>query len=836
MSPASESDLPDTALSAADYQAALARAYELPLADVLTLLSGRDYWHTEAVGKARTLQMTDGPHGIRKQLGNQTTSDLGNSAPAVCYPTASALAASWNPALLREIGEMLGREARAAGVDVLLGPGINLKRSPLCGRNFEYFSEDPLLSGDLGAAWITGIQSQGVGASLKHFAANNQEYRRMSIDAVVDERALRELYLVSFEKAVKEAQPWTVMAAYNGLNGRHCCESPSLLKGILRRDWGYDGLIVSDWGAVSDRPAAFRSGLDLEMPGIAALTTPALEVALLDGTVQEDEVRRAAARVLQLVARADLAQAAFVPQSFDPAEAHALAYKAAVQGSVLMKNETLADGSGPLLPIAPLAQGQRLAVIGAFAARPRYQGAGSSQLVPRQLDLPLAALCEEFGAAQVDYAPGYPRLGDKSDPQLLAEALALADAAEVVVVFVGLPEAFEVEGIDRHHLGLPGSHNQLVEELLARHNKVVVVLQGGAPTELLWAERAPAILNAYLGGQAGGSAIAALLSGRENPSGRLAESWAGPLEHWPSSDQFPGGPRTVEYRESLLVGYRYFDRVEVQAPVAFPFGHGLSYTQFRYSDARPAPDGLSVTFTVTNVGTRTGAEVAQLYLHRAQETSAVLRPGQALTAYARIELAAGESQQVTLSLPPRAFAHYDPFWGRWRTEAGEWEVRIGSSSRDIRVRYKLEVAGEEGLQDDLPDSYRHLGFPLQVPRTDFEQLYRRPLPSNHDYRTGQYTAHTPLDAMQEHPVAQLLFEVLIWHQRELVDDVGASMNAPHNLRQLPLRAMTMNPGLTANPPLARFLAEVMNGHYGAASLELWAAVRRSWHKRRRWLR
>lgn len=808
-----------------DFQTCLRRAEALPLPEVLALLSGRDYWHTQAAGGARALRLTDGPHGIRRQLGDQTISDLNNSVPATCYPTASALAASWNLQLLREVGEMLGREGREQGVDVLLGPGLNLKRSPLCGRNFEYFSEDPLLSGELAAAWVSGIQSQGVGASLKHFAANNQEYRRMSIDAVVDERALRELYLPGFEKAVREARPWTVMAAYNGLNGRFCCESPWLLQRVLRRDWGYDGLVVSDWGAVSDRAAAFRSGLNLEMPGVSALTAPALEVALQEGRVQEPELRRAAARVLQLAARADLAQAV-AAEPFDPQAAHALARKAAVQGSVLLKNDPL-DGA----PLLPLRSGVRLAVIGAFAAQPRYQGAGSSQLVPRQLDIPLEALREVFGAAQVSYAAGYGRSGDQRDPELLAQAAQVAAQADVVVAFVGLPEAFEVEGIDRQHLGLPASHNELIEQLLVSNSNLVVVLQGGAPVELPWAERVPAVLNAYLGGQAGGSAIAALLSGAETPGGRLAESWAGALEHWPSSDQYPGGPRTVEYRESLLLGYRYFDRPDVQVPVPFPFGHGLSYTRFRYSDARPAADGQSVTLTVTNVGERAGAEVVQLYLRRPQASSAVLRPGQALAAYARLELAPGEAQDVTLALPPRAFAHYDPFWGLWRTEAGEWQVRIGASSRDIRVEYCLEVSGES-LPAEVPASYRQPSFPLRVSRADFQALYGRPLPENRDYRSGMYTANTPLDAMREHPLAAGLFQALVWHQRDLMDDVGASMNAPHNLRQLPLRAMTMNPGLTANPPLARFLAEVINGHYGRALRELKQAVQRSWHKRR----
>ena len=806
--------------SSDDFAVCLSRARALPLNEVLALLSGRDYWHTQAVGGARSLCLTDGPHGIRRQLGEHTVSDLSNSAPATCYPTASALAASWNPALIREVGEMLGREGRSHGVDVLLGPGINLKRSPLCGRNFEYFSEDPFLSAELGTAWVSGVQSQGVGASLKHFAANNQEYRRMSIDAVVDERALRELYLSSFEWVVKQAQPWTVMAAYNGLNGRFCCESPWLLTQVLRQDWEYDGLVVSDWGAVSDRAAAFWSGLDLEMPGIEALTAPALREALADGRVSEDDLRRAAARVLQLAARVDQAQADSA-EAFDEDAAHELAFRAAVQGSVLLKND--AD----LLPLLPR-EGLKVAVIGAFAEQPRYQGAGSSQLVPLRLDTPLEALRQTYGPDQVSYAPGYVRHGDQTDPALLSAAVEIAAQADAVIAFVGLPEEFEVEGIDRRHLGLPASHHALIDELLITHPHLTVVVQGGAPVELPWAERVPAILNAYLGGQAGGKAVAALISGAQTPGGKLAESWAAQLEHWPSSAQFPGGPRTVEYRESLLVGYRYFDRVEAAVP--FPFGHGLSYTTFGYSEVQPAEDGRSVTLTVTNTGRRAGAEVVQLYLRRSQDTSAVLRAGQELAAFARLQLEPGQSRQVTLHLPPRAFQHYDPLWGQWRTEAGPWQVRIGASSRDIRAEYGLEVAGEK-VPATLPAEYRDPGFPLRVGQAAFTELYGRPLPDNQDYRPGNYTANTPLDAMQTNLLAQGLFAGAIWHQRDLVDDIGASMNAPHNLRQLPLRAMTMNPGLTANPPLARLMAELINGDFPAAAHELGRAIRRSWRKR-----
>ncbi len=829
--------MPDPLPDPSRYSAALARAQALPLPEILRLLSGRDYWHAGGAGGARALLLTDGPHGIRRQLGGQTLPDLQSSAPAVCYPTASALAASWNPGLVRQVGEMLGREARADGVDVLLGPGINLKRSPLCGRNFEYFSEDPLLSGDLGAAWVQGVQSQGVGASLKHFAVNNQEYRRMSIDAAVDERALRELYLPAFEKVVRRAQPWTVMAAYNGVNSRYCCESPWLLRQVLRSEWGYDGLVVSDWGAVSDRAAAFRSGLNLEMPGVSGLTEPALHAALQQGRVKEEELRAAAARVLQLAARSDQARRT-PPQPFSPDEAHRLAYQAALQGSVLLKNDPVQNTfmQGQFMqgrPLLPLPAGAQVAVVGAFAAQPRFQGAGSSQMVPRQIDVPLLALRAALGPGQVSYAPGYKRIGDVSTGPLLAEAQQAAANADLTVAFVGLPETFEVEAIDRSHLRLPASHNALIEALLEVTLNLVVVLQCGVPVELPWAARVPAIVCGYLGGQAVGSAVADLLTGAANPSGRLAESWAQRLEDWPSSAYFPGGPRTVEYRESLLLGYRYFDRAEVEAPLLFPFGHGLSYTQFRYSEVQPAADGLSVSVLVSNVGTRDGAEVVQLYLHRPQEASAVLRPGQALAAYARVQLPAGESQRVTLTLPPHAFSHYDPFWGGWRTEAGEWEVRLGASSRDIRARYRLTVQGEQ-LPQGFPDSYRHVSFPLRVTRHDFRELYGRPLPRNSDYRVGTFTANTPLEAVQRHPLGWAALQFALWYQQKFLaaEDGWGDMNGPAALRQLPLRTITMAPGPGANPPLVRFAAELFNRRYGAAAAALLDSLKRSLLKRR----
>ncbi len=562
------------------------------LQEKCALLAGRDFWSMRGIDDLGipAIVLTDGPHGVRLQTSGAESLDAGTNEPATCFPTAAALASSWDPALLERVGVALGVESRALGVSVLLGPGANVKRTPLCGRNFEYFSEDPLVSSAMAGAWIRGLQSEGVGASLKHFAVNNQETLRFSVDAVVDERALREIYLASFERAVVDTKPMTMMAAYNRVGGEYATESTFLLQQVLRDEWGFDGVVMSDWGATNDRVAGLRAGLDLQMPGqgdaaeplVAAVREGRLDVAVVDGAVR---------RLVDLVRRTEGAR---VPAEVDTEAHQRLAEEAAAAGSVLLLN----DGTLPLTP------GGTVAVIGDFAAAPRFQGAGSSIVNARRVVAALDGIRER---ATVDFARGYGRYAEQTEPALLDEAVRLARGADVAVVFVGLPEVFETEGADRTHLRLPAAHDALVEAVAAANPRTVVVLSNGAPVEMPWVRRVAAVLEGYLGGQESGGAVARMLFGELEPGGRLAETFPARWTDHPVHD-LPMGPRFSEYRESLFVGYRWFDTVE--ADVAFPFGFGLGYTSFAWSGAAldrataGADDEVRVRVTVANTGGR----------------------------------------------------------------------------------------------------------------------------------------------------------------------------------------------------------------------------------------
>ncbi|MET0401666.1 MAG: glycoside hydrolase family 3 protein, partial [Cystobacter sp.] len=539
----------ETKTPGADVAATLAA---LTLEEKVSLCAGRSLWSTGGVPRLGVppMVLTDGPHGVRLMRGDLAqAANLTESEPATCFPTASALAATWDVSLVEEVGVALGEEARALGVSVLLGPGANIKRTPLCGRNFEYFSEDPLLSSRMAAAWIRGVQRMGVAASIKHFAANNQEERRNYIDARVDARALREIYLASFEHAVTEARPWTVMAAYNRLNGTYCTEHPGLLSGVLRGEWGFDGVVVSDWGAIDVRAESLVAGCDLEMPGFSGRGDADLLRDVRSGQVPLAVLDAAVTRILQLIERTAGAREA--GHTYDPEAHHALAYRVAAEGTVLLKNE------GSLLPVDP---SSHLAVIGAFAEVPRYQGAGSSELFPTRLEDALGALRARVTQAGggLTYAPGYDRRAEQADPALLDEAREAARGAQTVLLFIGLPESYETEGLDRQHLRLPPAHEALVRAVVEVNPRVAVVLSNGAPVEMPWHEQVPAILEAYLGGQAGGGALAAVLVGDREPGGRLAETFPLRLEDHPTHGM-PLGPRVLEYRESVYVGYRYHD-------------------------------------------------------------------------------------------------------------------------------------------------------------------------------------------------------------------------------------------------------------------------------------
>ncbi|MDH4039131.1 MAG: glycoside hydrolase family 3 C-terminal domain-containing protein [Gammaproteobacteria bacterium] len=659
------------------------------------LCTGLTFWDLHGIERLElpSIMLTDGPHGLRKQAGDSERAGLANSVPAVCFPSGAGLASSWNRKLLQEVGVALGEECLQERVSVLLGPGVNIKRSPLCGRNFEYFSEDPYLSGELAKSWIQGVQSQGVGTSIKHFAANNQESHRLVVDTIVDERTLREIYLPGFEIAVKGAQPWTVMCAYNLLNGTYLSENSLLLTDILKNEWGHRGLVVTDWGAANDRVRGLAAGLELDMPGNGGVFTPAILAAIESGELSQGMLDAAAGRVIQLLLKSKPALAGAF--RYDETAHHALARRAAEEACVLLKND------GALLPLATTGS---IAVIGEMARRPRYQGAGSSQITPTRVDIPLDEIARFLpNGTEPRFAPGYRLADDIADAALVQEALQLAREVDTVVVFAGLPEAYESEGFDRDHLRLPAAQLELVQRLAEVAGRLVLVLQNGSPVEMPFKDSVPAILEAYLGGQGGGSAVARVLFGEVNPGGRLAETFPLQLEDTPCHDWFPGAPRQVQYREGIWVGYRYYCSANI--PVAFPFGHGLSYTTFEYLNLRVAGSmgdsdgynsgsledwsGLIVECEIRNVGAIAGWEVAQLYIHDVDRR--VHRPRRELKGFDKLWLEPGETRTVRFDIGRRSFAYWDHVGHRWLVPAGKFEFEIGASSEDIRLSYAISL-------------------------------------------------------------------------------------------------------------------------------------------------
>lgn len=656
---------------------------DLTLDEKASLTSGADFWTTKAIDRVGlpSIMVTDGPHGLRKQSGASDHLGLAGSVPATCFPPAVGLGSSFDPDLAERVGAALGVESAIEDVAVILGPGINIKRSPLCGRNFEYFSEDPIVSGVMGAGLVRGIQSQGVGSSLKHFAANNQETDRLRVSSDVDPRTLREIYLRGFRRVVEDAQPWTVMCSYNRINGVYASEDPWLLTQVLREEWGFQGLVVSDWGAVNDRVAGLPAGLDLEMPASGGRTDAQLVAAVQDGTLDEDALDVAAGRVIDLVRKAGARPAVEGPLDVDAH--HALAYEAASRSMVLLKND------GGTLPLDASA---KVAVVGAFAADPRYQGAGSSLINPTRLDNALDSI--RAIAGDVPFAPGFTFDGSGDAAALREEALAAAAGADTTIVFLGLPAADESEGFDREHIDLPAVQLQLLEALLDAGANVVVVLSNGGVVALPFAPRVPAIIEGWLLGQAGGSATADVLFGVVNPSGKLTETIPLRLEDTPSYGHFPGEFGHVRYAEGLLVGYRGFDAARRE--VAFPFGHGLSYTTFAYGAATASvteSGDIRVTVPVTNTGAVAGREIVQAYT--SLPGSVVERAPRELKAFASVELAAGETRETELIVRREDLAYWDIRIDAWIVEGGEYTVEVGASSRDLRAEQSVAIAGDE---------------------------------------------------------------------------------------------------------------------------------------------
>ena len=646
---------------------------QMTLEEKAALCIGASPWTTTPIERLGVpeLSVSDGPHGVRRVA---DVNDLvAKSLPATCFPTASCMASSWDVELIHALGQALAEECIALKVDVILGPGANMKRTPLGGRNFEYYSEDPYLAGQMAASFINGVQSKGVGTSLKHFATNNQEYRRHTISSEMDERTLREIYLPAFETAVKKAKPWTVMCAYNKLNGTFCSEYHRLLVDILKDEWGFEGFVVSDWGAVHDRVASLQGGLDLEMPGTREQRVKAVVEAVRSGAVDESVLDESVRRVLGIVFKA-----AETPKgaSFDAALHHALARRVAAEGMVLLKNNGL----------LPLKDPQHIAVIGHAAEEAHFQGGGSSHINPTRVDNPFKELQNLAGDAELSFTEGYPA-GAAFDQPLIDTAVKNARSADVALIYIALPESKESEGYDRADLDLTTQQVALIKAVAAVQPRTVVILNNGAPVVMgEWIDGTAAVLEAWMMGQAGGGAIADVLYGKVNPSGRLAETFPLKLVDTPAYINFPGGNGQVRYGEGIFIGYRYYDAKEV--PVQFPFGYGLSYTTFAYNNLKASPasfkdvDGLTLSVDVTNTGKVAGKEVVQVYVHDAK--SGLVRPPKELKGFAKVELQPGETKTVSLALDFRAFAYYHPGYMQWITEDGEFDLLVGSSSADIR--------------------------------------------------------------------------------------------------------------------------------------------------------
>ena len=685
----------------------------LTLEQKCALLSGATTFGTRALPKNNipSITLSDGPNGVRKQAGAADHLGLNPSVPATCFPTAATVACSWDPALGEQIGQAMGEEAAAQEVAVLLGPGLNTKRSPLCGRNFEYFSEDPYLSGKMAASYVRGIQSNGISACPKHFAVNSQELRRMASDSVVDERTLRELYLTGFEIVVKEAKPKTIMSSYNLINGTYANENRHLLMDILRGEWGFDGAVVTDWGGSNDHALGVQNGSTLEMPAPGGDAVRELMQAVQSGKITEADVDARLDELLTLVFDTHAAVQSH-SRTFDADAHHALARRAAAESIVLLKNEN---------DLLPLAEGAKVAVIGDFAQTPRYQGAGSSAVNSIKVDTFLDCL-KESGLASVGFAPGFDRQG-KPDAAKQAEAVALAQKAEVVLLCLGLDEIKESEGLDRGDMRLADNQIELVKAVQQANPNTVVVLSAGASLETPWLKHCRTLVYGALGGQAGAGAMLDVLTGKVNPSGKLAETWVNAYVDTPAKDNFAGPGRMVQYREGLYVGYRYYQTAGV--PVAFPFGYGLSYTSFAYSNLQAASNG--VTLTVTNTGKRAGAEIVQLYA--AKPGAEVFRPAQELKGFAKVQLQPGESKTVTIPLDDKAFRYWNTKTDSWEVEGGSYELRVGASSADIRLTAVVEVAGT-----GAPNPYagKHLphytsGKVQSVPDDEWATLLGRPV-------------------------------------------------------------------------------------------------------------
>lgn len=763
---------------------------QMTLEDKISLCTGADFWHSKKMEQygIPAFTMSDGPHGLRYQSSETDMIGVNQSDPATCFPTAVTAGATWNPQLYAAEGKAIGKEAVKYGVDVVLGPGCNIKRNPLCGRNFEYLSEDPYIAGKMAAAFIQGQQSVGVSSSVKHFAVNNQEYKRQNGDSQVDDRAMREIYLAPFETAVKEGKPGTVMCSYNKINGVHASDNKWLLTHVLREEWGFDGMVVTDWGALNDRIKGYMAGCDLNMPGGSKYMEKETLAAVKDGTLSESDIDATVERIIRLALRSAKTQKGV---GFD-ADAHdKLACTIAEQGAVLLKNDS------NILPV----KAEEMVLIGHMAKNFRYQGAGSSHINPTRL------------TNLTDALPGVPYLAccdtdGMVTESALQEAAVMAKKAKTAVVVAGLPDSYESEGFDRENMRMPSGHDQMIEAVAAANPNTVVVLLGGSAMELPWFDKVKAILYMGLSGQAGGRACANLLTGKVNPSGKLTETWPLQYEDVVSKNTF--GKRNAEYRESIYVGYRYYDKA--RAAVRFPFGYGMSYTEFTYSDLKI--QDRSVSATITNTGSVPGAEVVQLYIAPPQE--GIHRPIKELKGFIRVELLPGESKQVTFMLDDRSFA----VWAEgWKVPGGKYEVLIAASSQQIRLSGCIEVAGEsmEALSWQIGSWYETLsGNPS---RAEWEKVMGHSVAIVPEAKKGQFTMdNSCLEMKDSSLIMKIQYKVT---ERIIAKSFGGKKDYSDPAFKMmmvcatdcPLRATIISAGGAMSDSLAKGLLEMANGHY-----------------------
>ena len=769
---------------------------KMTIEEKAAILSGKTVWETRNVDRLGipSIFCSDGPHGIRKQAGEGDHLGLNESIPATCFPTAATIANSWDESLGEEIGKALGEEANVQNVNVLLGPGLNIKRSPLCGRNFEYFSEDPYLAGKMAASYVRGIQSQGVSACPKHFAVNSQELRRMATDSVVDERTLREIYLTGFEIAVKEGHAKAIMSSYNQVNGEYANENKHLLQDILRDDWGFDGIVITDWGGSNDHVKGVAAGSNLEMPAPGLGSAREILAAVEQGTLSMKELDSCVDQMLDAILTLSRQEK---KTSFDEDAHHALARKACAQSAVLLKNEN------KVLPLAPKT---KVAVIGDFALSPRYQGAGSSVVNPTKLET-IEQVIGDYDVECLGCARGYDRAGAK-DEILKASAVALAKKADVVLYFFGLDELSESEGLDRSHMRIPQNQVELLEAIAQVNTNVVGIISAGASIEMPWHHCCKAILHGYLCGQAGASALLDIVTGKVNPSGRLNETYPLRYEDTPAFRNYPSQERCSQFRESIYVGYRYYDTSKVR--VLFPFGFGLSYTEFTYSDI--AVDEKGAHFTITNVGKYDGAEVAQLYI--GMRDSKIFRADKELKGFKKVFLKAGESRQVTIPFDDKTFRYWNTATNSWEKEAGTYEIMVGTSVADIRLIESLSVNGtteQNPYQPEMLPSY-YSGLIQDVTEEEFAVLYGRTLPDGK--WSGELTINDAICQMYyaKSGLARLIYKVLTSIKTKSEAKGTPNLNILF-IYNMPFRGIAKMTNGAVSMYMAEGMVKVVNGHF-----------------------